>query len=216
MQIEIINTLRNTPIKSQDLMTILGDISLGRQYRSTPAKLNALETSGEIIRLKRGLYVLNASQYGYPPSAPICSNHIYGPSYLSLQWALSHYGLIPERIQTLTAVTLKHTRSFENKLGYFTYRQVPRAYYPIGITSDTMDGASFLIATPEKALCDLIIADTYIPSDSIRGLYRYLEEDIRFDMENLRDFDTSILTACAENGLKQSTITHLIKIIQQL
>lgn len=197
-------------------MTILGEIHLGRQYRSTPAKLNALETSGEIIRLKRGLYVLDASQYGYPPSAPICSNHIYGPSYLSLQWALSHYGLIPERVHTLTAVTLKHTRSFENKLGYFTYRQVPRAYYPIGVTNDTMDGTNFLIASPEKALCDLILADTYIPSDSVRGLYRYLEEDIRFDMEALHDFDTSILHACAEQGQKRSIITNLTKIIEQL
>lgn len=214
MHIDIINAIRNIPIKTQDLAILMGEIERGCAYRSTSAKMNALEKAGEIIRLKRGLYVLQATKYGYPPSAPICSNHIYGPSYLSLQWALSHYGLIPERVNTLTAITLKHTRSFENQLGYFTYRQVAPSYYPIGITNDTMDGATFLIATPEKALCDLILSDTHIPSDSMRGLYRYLEEDIRFDMDELKEFNTEIISACAEQGLKQSTLLNLIKIIQ--
>ena len=194
----------------------MGEIERGSAYRSTSAKMNALEKAGEIIRLKRGLYVLQATKYGYPPSPPICSNHIYGPSYLSLQWALSYYGLIPERVNTLTAITLKHTRSFENQLGYFTYRQVSPTYYPIGITSSIMDGASFQIATPEKALCDLILADTHIPAVSMRGLHIYLEEDIRFDMDQLKEFDTNIISACAEQGMKQSTLLNLIKIINQL
>lgn len=216
MTIETIHVLRNIPIKTQDLLTILGENELGRKYRATGAKMQALEANGEIIRLKRGLYVLEATQYGFPPSAPICSNHIYGPSYLSMNWALSHYGLIPERINTLTAICLKHTRNFENKLGYFTYRQVSRAYYPIGITHDTMDGATFQIATPEKALCDLILCDMHVPAESMRGLLQYLEEDIRFDLDALKHFDTQILEACAEQGQKQSTIQNLIKIINRL
>lgn len=216
MHIDLVNAIKNTPIKMQDLAILMGEIERGSAYRSTSAKMNALEKAGEIIRLKRGLYVLQATKYGYPPSAPICSNHIYGPSYLSLQWALSYYGLIPERVNTLTAVTLKHTRSFENQLGYFTYRQVSPSYYPIGITNSTIDGASFMIATPEKALCDLIIADTHIPADSLRGLHLYLEEDIRFDMDQLKGLDTSIISACAEQGMKQSTLLNLIKIINQL
>lgn len=121
MSIDIINTLKNVPIRSQDLVTLLGDVELGRTYRSASSKLNLLERRGEIIRLKKGLYVLEATKYGYPPSAPLCSNHIYGPSYLSMQWALSHYGLIPERVHAQTAITIKHTRSFENPLGLFTY-----------------------------------------------------------------------------------------------
>lgn len=216
MHIDLVNAIKNIPIKTQELAILMGEIERGSKYRSTSAKMNALEKAGEIIRLKRGLYVLQATKYGYPPSPPICSNHIYGPSYLSLQWALSYYGLIPERVNTLTAITLKHTRSFENQLGYFTYRQVSPTYYPIGITSSSMDGATFQIATPEKALCDLILADTHIPAASMRGLHIYLEEDIRFDMDQLKEFDTNIISACAEQGMKQSTLLNLIKIINQL
>lgn len=216
MHIDLVNAIKNIPIKTRELAVLMGETERGNAYRSISAKMNSLEKSGEIIRLKRGLYVLQATKYGYPPSTPICSNHIYGPSYLSLQWALSFYGLIPERVNTLTAITLKHTRSFENNLGYFTYRQVSPTYYPIGITDSTMDGAAFLIATPEKALCDLILADTHIPANSLQGLHIYLEEDIRFDMEQLKGLDTSIISACAEQGLKRNTLLNLIKIIHQL
>lgn len=216
MDVTIYQTLRNTPIRSQDLATILGQIELGRQYKSPSSKLTFLEQSGKIIRLKRGLYMLDGSAYGFPPSGPIASNHIYGPSYLSCHWALSHYGLLPERVHTWTAVTLKHARQFDNVLGHFTYRQVPRSYYPIGITTDIADGAVYRIATPEKALADMLVCDTYVPYESQKGLWRYLEEDIRFDMEALRQFDVNVLSACAEAGLKQSTFTNLMKIIQQL
>lgn len=216
MHIDLVNAIKNIPIKTQELATLMGEIERGSAYRSISSKMNALEKAGEIIRLKRGLYVLQATKYGYPPSAPICSNHIYGPSYLSLQWALSYYGMIPERVNTFTAITLKHTRSFENELGYFTYRQVSQAYYPIGVTSSTMDGATFLIASPEKALCDLILADTHIPADSLQGLRRYLEEDIRLDMDQLKEFDTNIIASCAEQGKKRNIYCNLIKIINQI
>ncbi len=50
------------------------------------------------------------------------ANHLYGPSYVSLHWALRWYGLIHERVEAVTAVTTRHTREFENSLGLFTFR----------------------------------------------------------------------------------------------
>lgn len=175
-----------------------------------------MERSGEIIRLKRGLYVVDGSDFGFPPSMPICSNHIYGPSYVSLQWALSYYGLIPERVYSMTAVTVKRSRDFSNKLGRFTYMQVPEKYFHIGISTAMNDGANFLIATREKALCDMILADPYVPNLSIIALKRYLEEDLRLDTDELEHFDTEIIRQCAECGRKKSTLTNLIKIIERL
>lgn len=216
MNISLFNTLRNIPIRSQELATMLGQMELGRQYKSPSAKLTLLEQKGEIIRLKRGLYVLNGAAYGYPPSAQIVSNHLYGPSYLSMQWALSYYGLIPERTYTYTAITIKHARQFDNALGHFTYRQVSPTYYPIGITTQTADGAAFRIATPEKALCDTLLSDSYLPYDSQKGVLRYLEEDLRLDIDALRQFDTSVVAACAQQRQKQIILNNLVKIIQQL
>lgn len=210
MKAEVIKTLKNTPISGKILINMIGD------FVDTAKKLANMERLGEIIRLKRGLYVVDGSEFGFPPSKPICSNHIYGPSYVSLQWALSFYGLTPERVYSMTAVTVKRSRNFSNKLGKFTYMQVPEKYFHIGICTAMNDGARFMIATREKALCDMILADPYVPNLSIVALKRYLEEDLRFDTDELADFDTEIICQCAECGIKRSTLTNLIKIIEQL
>lgn len=210
MNTEVIKTLKNTPVSGQIIVNLIGD------FADSAKKLGSMERSGEIIRLKRGLYVVDASDFGFPPSMPICSNHIYGPSYVSIQWALSFYGLIPERVYSMTAVTLKRSRDFSNKLGRFSYMQVPEKYFHIGITTSINDGANFLIATREKALCDMILADPYVPNLSIVALKRYLEEDLRLDTDELENFDTDIIRQCAECGRKKSTLTNLIKIIEQL
>ena len=209
MNVDVIKKIRNTPISGEELVAMLGN------YKSPTMKLSQMEKSGEVIRLKRGLYVMDSSALGYPPSAPICSNHIYGPSYLSRQWALSYYGLILERVYELTAICFKRTRTFENKLGRFTYRQVPEDYYPIGIKTEKYDGMTFMIASPEKALCDVILTDAYVPNLSVAALHRYLEEDIRFDMDELGRFDIDILSQCAQCRRKSSTIENLIKIIRR-
>ncbi|MCQ2244685.1 MAG: hypothetical protein MJZ32_10565 [Bacteroidaceae bacterium] len=210
MNAEVIKTFRNTPVSGKIIIKQIGD------FADTAKRLASMERSGEIIRLKRGLYVVDGSDFGFPPSMPICSNHIYGPSYVSLQWALSYYGLIPERVYSMTAVTVKRSRDFSNKLGRFTYIQVPEEYFHIGISTAMNDGANFLIATREKALCDMILADPYVPNLSIIALKRYLEEDLRFDTDELEHFDTEIIRQCAECGRKKSTLTNLIKIIEQL
>ncbi|MCQ2351781.1 MAG: hypothetical protein MJ003_07430 [Paludibacteraceae bacterium] len=210
MNAEVIKTLKNTPVSGKILINMIGD------FADTAKKLSSMEHSGDIIRLKRGLYVLDGSDFGFPPSLPICSNHIYGPSYVSLQWALSFYGLIPERVYSMTAVTVKRSREFNNKLGRFTYMQVPKEYFHIGISTAINDGANFLIATREKALCDMILADPYVPNLSVIALRRYLEEDLRLDTDELADFDIEIIRQCAECGRKKSTFNNLIKIIEQL
>ncbi|MBQ9230394.1 MAG: hypothetical protein IJ190_04335 [Prevotella sp.] len=179
-------------------------------------KIRALEKDGQLIRLKRGLYVVSPEVSGKPISAPLCANHIYGPSYVSLQWALRYYGLIPERVHTVTSITTKRSRSFYNPLGNFSYKQVTQRYFPLGVTSTEEDSIFYLIATPEKALCDTIIHDRYLPQQSVRGLWQYLEEDIRFDIDALKDFDITIIEQCAQAGRKTEILNNLIKIIKQL
>ena len=114
----------------------------------------------------------------------------------------------------MTSVTTKRSRIFENSLGRFTYEQVEKDYFAIGIDNVSEDGITFLMASREKALCDMLLHDSYLPSQSIKGLLRYLEEDIRFDMDQLGTFDVSIIEACARQGRKENIMNNLIKIIR--
>lgn len=199
----------NIPITSNLLAACYGDL------KESKKKVQALEKAGELIRLRRGLYVVNPELSGKPINVQLCANHIYGPSYVSLHWALRWYGLIPERVFRMTSVTIKPSKVFENTLGFFDYYKINREYFPVGVKSVTDDGISYLMATPEKALCDLILYDSYLPSRSVKGLMRYLEEDIRFDTDELAHFDVEIIRECAEKGNKKLILNNLIKIIKR-
>lgn len=201
--------LGNVPVQT-------GTVAACFDYLASPSeKIRALEKDGQLIRLKRGLYVVSSEVSGKPINACLCANHIYGPSYVSQQWALRWYGLIPERVYTMTSVTTKRTRMFENALGRFTYEQVKPEYFAIGINNIDEDGVTFLIASREKALCDMILHNSYLPSQSVKGLWQYLEEDIRFDMDELAAFDVDIIEACAKLGRKENILNNLIKILKR-
>ena len=186
-----------------------------RQLGAPSKKVQAMEKEGDLIRLKRGLYVVNPEISGKPISAPLCANHIYGPSYVSLRWALRWYGLIPEQVHRMTSTTIKRSRSFETPIGFFDYYQVKPSYFSIALRIVHDDDVSFIMATPEKALCDFLLFDSYLPNRSVKGLMQYLEEDIRLDMEELTNFDVKIIESCAEQGGKKSILNNLIKIIQR-
>lgn len=209
MKVNPLVKLGNVPVQT-------GTLAACFEHLSSPnEKIRSLERDGQLIRLKRGLYVVSNEVSGKPVNACLCANHIYGPSYVSQQWALRWYGLIPERVYTMTSVTTKRTRIFENSLGRFTYEQVMPEYFAIGIDSVEENGATFLIACREKALCDMMLHDSYLPRQSIKGLWQYLEEDIRFDMDELATFDVSIIEECAKLGRKKNILNNLIKILKR-
>ncbi|MBE6331834.1 MAG: hypothetical protein E7070_05975 [Bacteroidales bacterium] len=202
--------LENVPVQTGTIAACFNSLS------SPNEKIRALERDGQLIRLKRGLYVVDSSVSGKPISTRLCANHIYGPSYVSLQWALRWYGLIPERVTTMTSATTKRSRTFENALGRFSYYQVKPEYFPIGVRSVEENGAFCLMANPEKALCDLILYDSYLPAQSVRRLEQYLAEDIRFDMDALSDLDVGIIEDCAHIGHKGQILNNLAKIIRKI
>jgi hypothetical protein len=116
----------------------------------------------------------------------------------------------------MTSITTKRTRKFENSLGRFTYYQVKPSYFPIGIRSVEENGVNCLMAGPEKALCDTILYDSYLPSQSVIRLEQYLEEDVRLDMDALGELDIRVIEACAQSGGKEQILNNLIKIIKKL
>lgn len=196
------------PVSGAEIKTCFPDLS------SPEKKVQALEKSGELIRLKRNLFIVNPELAGKDTDARLCANHLYGPSYVSLQWALRYYGLIPEQVFMMTSVTTKRSRSFRTPLGTFSYMQVPSGYFPIGIDGVEENGVQFLMASPEKALCDTILQDNFVPHQSVKALTAYLEEDLRLDMEMLQKFDARIIRECMDTGRKAQIFSNLIKIVQ--
>ena len=109
--------------------------------------------SGKVLELRRGLYTLAEPWRRAPLHAPGVAFAMYPPSYLSLEWALSWYGIIPERSVTLTSVGTRATRHFNNVLGRFSYRTVkPSLFW--GYRTESMKGLDVYLAEPEKAICD--------------------------------------------------------------
>ena len=152
------------------------------QYKNPRVKINDLLKKKEIIRIKKGLYVFGPKLAQGPYSKETLANLIYGPSYISLEYALSFYGLIPERVETVTSITNKRNKLFKTPAGIFSYRYIHPSIYSCGITIQEMDKYhSILIATKEKALSDTLYFSGKI-TDEIH-LKKYLFDDLRLDEE---------------------------------
>jgi predicted transcriptional regulator of viral defense system len=201
--------LRNVPFRAQDLKTVFPDC------KDLPGKIKRLEQTQEIIRMKRGWYVVAPTISREMLSPYLIANHIYGPSYISMETALRFYGLIPEAVYQTISVTLGVARSYMTPLGSFRYIHATMPYYATGITMATEAGISFLIATPEKALCDLIVFTPRLNLRYREEVLRYLEEDIRLDMDDFARMDISLLRACAASSRKKPMINQLIKLLEQ-
>lgn len=162
-----------------DYQTLLG--ALG-QYKSKRDKISHLIKTGEIIRIKKGLYVLNKSYRRGNVSLEHLSNLIFGPSYVSLEYALSYYGFIPEKVETVTAVTTGRSRQFQTPLGVFTFRSITLSQFSSGMeVIDIEQDIRFMMASPEKALADFIQSQKGVPIQSITVFEQYLFDDIRLD-----------------------------------
>ncbi len=178
-------------------------------------KVSDLEKRGSLIRLKKGLYVVSPSVTGKELSVELIANHIYGPSYVSMESALRFYGLIPETVYNTFSMTLKRSRTFSNSLGQFIYTSCPPDYYHIGITSIISQDHAFLIASPEKSLCDLIAHTPKLNIRSVKSLYTYLEDDLRFDMERFHMMNPIVFEKCAEVTKKKIEIINIIKLLNK-
>lgn len=166
-----------------------------QDYAHPRGKITTWLSAGELIRVKKGLYVFGPSVARGPYSSEVLANLVYGPSAISLEYALSYYGLIPERVHTLTSVTNKRNKTFQTPVGDFTYRYLNPEKYSIGIQLLSLSHKiNILIATPEKALCDYILLSAKNAHfRSQKDLENFLLEDLRIDDDSLKKMDLILL-----------------------
>lgn len=188
--------LNNIPYEEFDYQVLLDAL---KEYSQPRLKISNLLSRGAILRVKKGLYVMGESQRRRSYSPEILANLIYGPSYISLEFALQHYGLLSERVSVVTSVTTGRSRVFHTPIGTFTYRMIPMQAFSIGIDRfEFEDGRGYLIATPEKALADILVADRGAAINSQRELYSLLLEDMRVDPAGLAELDLAMLFEIAK------------------
>ena len=178
MSTTIENNLWQNPsvyITEVQLAHLLGDSADSRH-----AHIRRAVQKGRLVRIKRGLYYLGERLTSNRPHPFEIAQLIYGPSYVSLEAALSHHGLIPEAVYTITSVTIKRQRSFKTSLGLFVYHTLPTDNFFTGVSYVQEGGHIFLLASPWKALLDYI----YCYKKKWKGL-EPLSESLRIDPEDL-------------------------------
>ncbi|MCL2327182.1 MAG: hypothetical protein FWC39_01580 [Bacteroidetes bacterium] len=185
--------------------------SLYNDLKRPDDKISELEQKGFIIRVKRDLYVVSPKVHNQELSRELVANHLYRPSYVSLETALSYYGLIPERVYSMRSVCMKLHKKYDTPLGNFEYIKVPENYFQIGINQEIINNSyAFLIASPTKAICDMIVSTPNLRLQSVKAMQNYLTEDLRIDFEVLRNLDRDVVRECVEVGKKKNEL-HLLK-----
>lgn len=158
-----------------------------KNYTDVNGKIKRDIDKGILFPLVRGIYEINSQADGY-----LLASYIYGPSYLSFEYALSFHHIIPERVVVYTNATFnkRKSKSYQNHFGLFTYRDVPKEAFPYMVKAYEEDVYAYFIASPEKALCDVLYIKK--PVLSIKELKMLLFIDLRinkdaFDQFNFQD-----------------------------
>lgn len=170
-----------------------------KEYVNPTAKIGRMVTSSELIPVVRGIYVTDKNIPGY-----CLASIIYGPSYLSFEFALAYYSLIPETVYTYTSATFekKKAKQYENPFGTYTYRDIPSKAYPLNVNLHHENGYSYQIASAEKAVCDQL----YIlsPVNNQKELENLLFDDLRIDSDKFFRMNLSDLLEISSNYRTQN------------
>ena len=177
-------------------------------FSNIRTKIGRLLASGDIIRIRKGLYTVPEYLRRSPLNPCVVANMIYGPSYVSCDYALSYYGMIPERVELITSMTTGRQKEFSTPIGGFSYRQRKAKDYAIGIESVETPSGNFLIASREKAIYDKALTDPRFDGSNIKG---YLLEDLRLDEESLSQLNVEVL-----HELRDSAVGRMLKFVKIL
>ncbi len=159
-------------------------------YAGLRQKIHYLLKHQIIIRVKKGLYVFGPEYNLAPICKEVLANLIYGPSSISLEYALAFYGLIPERVETITSITPKREKTFNTPVGRFTYSHLALEKYSLGIQQVWLDDRHpVLMATIEKALCDYLVLKKVPHFDQLDEAQNFLEKDLRINPDDWARFN---------------------------
>jgi predicted transcriptional regulator of viral defense system len=192
----ILKSIETPYIDAQTLLNFLDD------YKKPREAILRMVKNEELIRLKNGFYLISEKiTHGSSRVIPFeqVANLLYGPSYVSMEWALSFYGMIPERVHIVTSMTLGRNKEYHTSVGDFSYFTLSSESYSIGITQKKSSDfiGRFLIASPEKALADMVYKTCKnLGKDQLKD---ELLESKRMDRESFRGLNKDLLKDIVES-----------------
>jgi len=178
-----------------------------RTYKDPHHRIQSKVKKKELFPLKRGLYETDPAVPGY-----VLAHEIVTPSYLSFEYALWYYSMIPDRVIVYTSATFCKNKKIEieNSYGTFCYKDIPAEVYPYYYTQELYGKRSFLIASREKALCDFL--SSVSPIRGLRDFKEYLFDGMRLDEDTFHELDFSKIRRIAPLYRK----TNLYQLIKYL
>ena len=192
-------------------------LSLLTDYKRPNDKINELVKEKALTSVKKGLYIAGPLISAGKPEPFLLANYLYGPSYISLETALSFHGLIPERVYEIASMTTKAPNQFSTPIGIFSYTKLPLPYFAFGIQSVHISGKSrALMASPEKALCDKIISTAGVLFRSSAQALSYLRDDLRIDDGKLQTLSVNQIKKWVKDAPKSASIKILAEGLYQL
>lgn len=175
--------------------------TLSERYKQPHIKLQQMVRRGELFKVVRGLYETDPGSPG-----ELLASAIYGPSYLSFEYALSRHGLIPEAVHVFTSATFgkNKTKMYSTPFGNFMFQDIPSRVFSYGVVLENMDDRPFAMACPEKALCDRLYKEK--PLQSVRTLQLCLFDELRIDTGDFNNLDKNLIMEIAPLYAKRNLL----------
>ena len=180
-----------------------------KNYANPLDKIKRDADNGVLFRLSRGIYETNGNA-----NPCLLASSILSPSYLSFDWALSYYGLIPEKVAAITSASLgvRKNKTFINQFGRYEYSDIPANAFSEGLTYLENGEYMVKIATKEKAICDSLSKWRVV--NSIKALKELLFVDKRIDEEVFFTCDFQLMMRLA-SLYKKTNLDLLMKLIRK-
>lgn len=178
-------------------------------YANPLDKIKRDTDKGILIRLTNGIYETDKRT-----EPCLLASSILSPSYLSFDWALSYYGLIPERVVSITSASLgnRKNKTFENFFGRYEYTDVPVNAFSEGLLFLESGDYIVKIATKEKAICDSLCKWRVVKN--IKELKELLFIDKRIDIDEFETCDFKLME-CLASLYRKTNLKLLIKLIRK-
>ena len=143
---------------------------------------------GQLVHIKRGLYILAEKYQRRGPNLFELAQCIYGPSYISFESALAFHGCIPESVYAVTSACSYNAKEFHTPYGIFIYKRIPYPMLYLGVERIQSKNGTFLVASPLKATVDYVYAN----KKNWRGIDPLLKS-LRIEQDNLHEWDLGLL-----------------------
>lgn len=186
-------------LTDMEMEVLLDESSPDSRY----SKVKRLIAQGTLVHIRRGLYGIT-ERIGTPVKAHpyALAQAIYGPSYVSLESALSYHQLIPEAVYTVTSATIKRAKEFTTPMGVFSYAHFPTKYFLVEVERVVENDATFFMARPWKAIGDYVFHYRK-PWTGVSPL----EESLRIDLDTLPELTEDAVQSLMQYYKKEQMVS---------